>query len=146
MDKGAVLKRLSALLLRCNHSTAILPSPALQGPGLSSLSQHARGVATTAAAASRPSPPMPPAPPTPYPAAPAAAARQAGGAGTGGAGGNGSGGGGGGGGRGMTPMLLAPAVVAAGLGSWQLARRSEKQQQLDDRLAAMRVRTLPLPQ
>lgn len=47
--------------------------------------------------------------------------------------------GGGSSGREMGPILLLPAAVAAALGSWQLARRAEKQTEIDNRLAAMQV-------
>lgn len=119
MDRGAALKRLSSLLMRGGHSR--LNSVAAQ-PSTTGL-QYARGIAASAAAAAKGAQATPP---QQVPAQPAGGRA-------------GGGGGGGGGGRSMGPVLLLPAGVAAGLGAWQLARRSDKVQQLDDRLAAMRV-------
>lgn len=44
----------------------------------------------------------------------------------------------------MGPILFIPAVVAAGLGGWQLSRRGEKQAQIDSRLAAMQAQPVEL--
>lgn len=47
-------------------------------------------------------------------------------------------------GRQMGPILLLPAALAAALGSWQLARRAEKQSEIDSRLAAMQTQPVEL--
>jgi hypothetical protein len=120
MNRGAALRQLSALLLHAGKATADhCPRQA------ASSGQCIRSIATHAAAShgADSSPPAAPA----ATAAPQHAAAAGGGGGDGGA-------------RSMGPVLLLPAAVAAGLGGWQLARRAEKQQQLDDRLSAMRVR------
>lgn len=128
MAGSGTLKHLSALLLRAGTAAA----PQFQPLSAShSCLQCARCIATSSPAAAA-ADGVNAAPAAQPPAAAAAAPQQSTS--------SSSSGGGDGGGRSMGPVLLLPAAVAAGLGSWQLARRSEKQRQLDERLAAMRVR------
>ena len=116
MGRGAALKQLSALLLHAGRATA----DQCPRQAVSCVRCFAASAAASRGADASP------------PAAPAAAAAPQHAAAP-------SGGGGDSGARSMGPVLLLPAAVAAGLGGWQLARRAEKQQQLDDRLSAMRV-------
>lgn len=124
MARSEALKHLSTLLLRGGTEAA---AKAQQTAVPSACPQLVRSIATSSAAAADSVNATPAQPP----AAAGAVPQQIASAGNSG---------GDGGGRSMGPVLLLPAAVAAGLGSWQLARRSEKQQQLDDRLTAMRVR------
>lgn len=126
MTRGTALKRLSALLLRGGNATG----PVQPHVARTSSAERCQCIATSSTAAAGGTHATPAQPP----AAPSAAAKPAQQHSHSGSGSNASGG------RSMGPVLLLPAAVAAGLGSWQLARRAEKQQQLDDRLAAMRVR------